>query len=311
MQSIWWIKKLVLLCASSVIFLCFQVIALELNQWYITDEADILLPQTEATLTQQLTLLEEETGAQVIVVTIVSLDWRDPFDVAFNLAQYETDTPDPDRFYEDWDTGVWDSTRDNGLLLLVAPNDRKRYSVAWRWLEWALPDVYLKRLWEWVLVPAFRAEDYNGWVIRFVEIVDGIIRGEYVDKPFDQSINPSNSREGAWINVFFLGMFLTFMFWWLLKKSRTTDKQKYQWSLVASWLYSWLAAVAWLWLAGLLMAIPLYLIWMLVLFGKLTSGSWWSSGYWGWGFSWGWSFGWGFGWFGWGSFSGWWAWWSR
>lgn len=274
---------------------------LDLEPWYVTDQAGILSAETEQLLSQKLSELRKENGAEFVVVTIDDLAWRDPFEVAYNLAQFETDSPDPNKHYKDWATWVWDKERDNGLLLLVAPNDRKRYAVTGRWLEGPLPDVYVKRLWEWVLVPAFREWDYDWGVSRFFDIAAWVIRGEYENKPFD-----SNTQQWNWVDLLILWIFLSFFFGWALKPSLKTDEQKYWWSGIASSLYAWLAAFG-IWWSALFMIVPLFLIWLLVLFGENKG---WVS-YWGWWFSGWWSFGGWFGGFGWWSFGGGWAWWWR
>lgn len=289
-----------------VILFLSSVFWLDLQQGYFTDQAQILSAETEDELTQQLRALEKETGAQVVVVTIDDLEGRDPFEVAFNLAQYETDRPDPEKYYKDGKTGVWDKDRDNGLLLLIAPNDRKWYAVTGRWLEWPLPDVYVKRLWEGVLVPAFRVQDYDGWVNRFVEIVDDVVRGEYewMEKPYDWT---SMSPSGSVLDLLITGIFLAVFFGGMIKPAFKTKEQKYRWSGVMSCVYAALSTfavgnIAWV------MILPLFVVWLFILLSETVSSpystrSWWFSGWW--------SFGWGFGWFGWWSFGGWWAWWSR
>ena len=76
----------------------------------VVDEADILTPTAEAKLDQRLTKFWNDTGNAVVVVSVTSLKGETIEKYAFDL-------------FNQWGIG---SSKDNrGLLVLVAPNDRK------------------------------------------------------------------------------------------------------------------------------------------------------------------------------------------
>ncbi len=76
----------------------------------VVDQAGILSPGFEDELGRKLVQLEEETLVQLVVVTAKDLQGRE-------IAEYTADLAN------DW--GIGDADRDDGLVLLVAPNERQ------------------------------------------------------------------------------------------------------------------------------------------------------------------------------------------
>jgi uncharacterized protein len=115
---------------------------------YVTDLAGILQPQTRTQLEALCTELEQKTGAQMAVVTVNSLDGNDIETYAVDLYKQ---------------LGVGGKKNNEGVLLLVAPNDRKyRVEVGYG----AEPDVTDARAGDAgrLMVPYFRRGDYSGGV---------------------------------------------------------------------------------------------------------------------------------------------------
>jgi uncharacterized protein len=80
---------------------------------YVTDLAGILDTQTKTQLEALGTELEQRTGAQLAVVTVKSLDGQDVETYANDLFKH---------------LGVGQKKNDNGVMLLIAPNDRKYWT---------------------------------------------------------------------------------------------------------------------------------------------------------------------------------------
>ena len=76
----------------------------------VVDEANLLSPEAERSLTARLQALEESTGRQMVVATIPDLQGYPIEDYGYQLGR-------------SW--GIGDAKRDDGVLLIVAPNDRK------------------------------------------------------------------------------------------------------------------------------------------------------------------------------------------
>ena len=76
----------------------------------VVDQADLLTPVQEMQLARKLEALEKEVGPQYVVVTVASLGGRPIEDYSLDLARR-------------W--GIGHKDRDDGLMLLVAPSERK------------------------------------------------------------------------------------------------------------------------------------------------------------------------------------------
>ena len=126
---------------------------------FVNDFAHILKPETIAGLNQQLTQFSQQTGNEISVVTVQSL----------NGEPIETYT---EKLFQEW--GIGKAREDNGLLLLVAAAEREvRIEVGYG-LEPVITDIESGRIIREILVPAFQAGDYDGGIQQAVSrmIVD-------------------------------------------------------------------------------------------------------------------------------------------
>jgi uncharacterized protein len=138
----------------------------------VNDYANLISPAAEARIDLTLATLEQDEGAQVVVLTIDSLDGE-------QLEEYSL------RVAETWKLGR--AEQDDGALLLIAKNDRKMRIEVGYGLEPVLTDVMSRRVLDQVLRPRFRAGDFDGGVERAVDAVDGLIRGTSTLPPPRQS----------------------------------------------------------------------------------------------------------------------------
>jgi uncharacterized protein len=130
----------------------------------VNDFAGILSAQEREALEQRCRQLRATTGSQLTVVTLRSLQGGQIDDFTVKL-------------FERWKVGQ--AEKDNGVMLLVAIDDRKvRIEVGYG-LEPVLPDVLAGRIIQQQIVPAFRQKQYaaglSAAVNRIAEIVE---RGE-------------------------------------------------------------------------------------------------------------------------------------
>ncbi len=131
---------------------------------WVVDQAALLSAASSAQLTEQLRAHEQKTGNQVAVLTVASLEDESIED----LAQ---------RVFVTW--GLGKKGTDNGVLLLIAPKERKvRIHVGYG-LEGALTDVAASRIIRFEIVPRFRTGDFGGGVTAGVEAILKTIAGEY------------------------------------------------------------------------------------------------------------------------------------
>ena len=115
---------------------------------YVTDLADIIQPQTKSQLEALCTELEQKTGAQMAIVTVKSLDGND-------IQTYAND------LYKQ--LGIGQKKQDNGVMLLVAPNERKYWIEVGYGLEPVINDARAGDAGR-LLVPYFRQGDYNSGI---------------------------------------------------------------------------------------------------------------------------------------------------
>ena len=115
----------------------------------ILDQANILPPAEEGALDAKLRAYTARTGRALMVVTVSSLDGQDINTYGVQLGQT-------------W--GVGGKTTDQGLILLIAPSERKlRFEVGYG-LEQYLPDVLAGRIIRDTITPRFKANDYVGGI---------------------------------------------------------------------------------------------------------------------------------------------------
>ncbi len=159
----------------------------------VVDEAGLLPPDRAAALEEELRRLEEETGAQVVVLTVESLEGEVLEDYALRVA-------------ETWEIGRGDGI-DDGVVLLVSRDDRKLRIEVGYGLEGVLPDLAAKRIIDGAIVPRFKAGDFAGGVEAGVDSIAGAIREEPGAVPEEASrvgSAPDLAGRGLMGLVFFL-----------------------------------------------------------------------------------------------------------
>lgn len=122
----------------------------------VVDQAGILPPETEAELDGKLAALEQATTDQMVVVTVPSLQDYEIEEYGYQLGRH-------------WRIGQ--KGEDNGVLLLVAPNERKvRLEVGYG-LEPILTDALSSVIIQQKILPRFRDGDYPGGVVAGTDAV--------------------------------------------------------------------------------------------------------------------------------------------
>lgn len=134
----------------------------------VNDQAMILGDAFEEQLEEQLRVLEEETGAQVAVLTITSLE-GDP------IEDYSI------RVVQTWKLGR--EGVDDGVLLLIAREDRRMRIEVGYGLEGALTDAQAGRIIDRLMAPRFREGDFEGGVGAAVHAISAAVRGEALEMP--------------------------------------------------------------------------------------------------------------------------------
>ena len=120
----------------------------------IVDEANLLDPAQEAALTAKLEGLETRTKRQFVVATLNSLQGYDIADYGYQLGRHWAIGQD----------GVGEAEKDNGAILIVAPNERKLRIEVGYGLEPVLTDGFSSSVIRNDITPSFKAGDFAGGI---------------------------------------------------------------------------------------------------------------------------------------------------
>ena len=120
----------------------------------VVDQANIIKPEARIAIEAKLADLETKSGIQLVVATVTS------------LAGEEIE-PYANELFRNWKLG--EKTKNNGVLLLVAPNERRvRIEVGYG-LEGTLTDALSKVIIANAITPRFKAGDFSDGISRGVD----------------------------------------------------------------------------------------------------------------------------------------------
>jgi len=156
----------------------------------VVDTAELIDPGREAALVERLAAHERASSDQIVVATVVSLGGRDIAAYAIELAR-------------EWQIGT--AQNDNGVLLLVAPNEREVRIETGRGLEGALTDARSGLIIRSEILPAFRDGDFAGGIEAGVRAIIDSIAGEYTPPPGAGADTPASALD-AYVPLLFIGM---------------------------------------------------------------------------------------------------------
>ncbi len=161
----------------------------------INDFATVLDEAAEATLLQLVRDTEAKTSAEIAVATVPSLEGLTVEDYA-------------ERLFRAW--GVGQEKVDNGVLVLVAPNEREMRIEVGYGLEGVLPDGLAGEIVRTAFIPRFREDDYQGGILAGVGRIAKIVQRNHVLTPEERRAidEAAEGRPPMWITVPFFGLFL-------------------------------------------------------------------------------------------------------
>lgn len=165
----------------------------------ITDQAGLLSPQDKADLESTLAELEQTSTDQIAVVTVKSLDGYAIEDYGIGLARK-------------W--GIGQKGKDNGILLIVAPNDRKVRIEVGRRLEPFMTDTMSALIIQNAILPKFRRGDYAGGIKDGVRDIRAVVLGDAEEvKRRAQGGQPHQDDSAEMFQLLVFLMFVAFILW--------------------------------------------------------------------------------------------------
>lgn len=169
---------------------------------FVNDRAGLLNPERRATLEGLLQELKRKTGAEIVVVTLPSLQGGEINDFA-------------NRLFERW--GIGQKGKNNGILFLVAVQDRKMRVEVGYGLEPTIPDAAAGRILDRYVAPEFRAGRMaegisrgTAELARVVAAAHGVQLGQ-----IGQLVPPGRGRNGgpgSWGFVLFVIVWILIAF---------------------------------------------------------------------------------------------------
>ena len=157
----------------------------------VTDLTGTLTTEQRATLEARLQSLETQKGSQIAVLMV-------PTTKPEEIEQYSI------RVVEQWKLGR--KSIDDGVLLLIAKDDRKLRIEVGYGLEGALPDAIAKRIIAEDITPHFKQGDFYGGIVAGITRIDAVIKGEQLPPPAQRS-SKTNDTSGIEGYLFFLIIF--------------------------------------------------------------------------------------------------------
>lgn len=148
----------------------------------IMDQTGALDAASLAAIERKLEAFERTRGAQVVVLMVESTAPEDIVDYTQRLG-------------DAWKIGRTDMG--DGVLFVIAKNDRRLRIATAKSLEGAIPDLMASRIIEQVVTPAFRKGDFAGGIDAGVDHILARIAGE--DLPLPQAADPRVRAE--WMDL--------------------------------------------------------------------------------------------------------------
>jgi uncharacterized protein len=156
----------------------------------VVDNAGLLSEAEEKQLRVLLEQHENETTDQVVVVTLTSLQGYEIADYGYQLGRH-------------WRIGQ--AGRDNGVLLIVAPNEHKvRIEVGYG-LEGTLTDKLSHDIIQETILPRFRQGDFPAGIAQGTQAILSVLEGSYTaPEPVHREDSSSSDFSGLFIFAVFI-----------------------------------------------------------------------------------------------------------
>lgn len=160
----------------------------------VVDEANIIPAEVEAQLEQKLAALEEQSQRQLVVATIADLEGYDIADYGYRLGRA-------------WELG--DAERDDGAILLVAPNQRQTRIEVGYGLEGILTDALSSIIIQNEILPRFRDGDLAAGIVAGT---DALVRQLQLPEEEARAVAEAATQERASEGGFPIGTIIWIVF---------------------------------------------------------------------------------------------------
>ena len=192
------ILLVLLICAGSVRANQDALLARLQPQGYVSDFAGVLPADQRAALETFLADFERQTGVEIAVVAVASLDGGEVDDFT-------------NRLFQKWHIGK--KGKDNGAMILAAIQDRKARIEVGYGLESILTDAMAGRILREEMFPLFKQGRYADGLTQAAQEVARIVSGEANTPVATKSAGLAERFSSTLSWVFFVGWFVWFLGW--------------------------------------------------------------------------------------------------
>jgi uncharacterized protein len=154
---------------------------------HVNDYANVLSNSEQQRLETKLRNYRDTTTTVIAIATVNTLDGR-------NIQEVGTE------LFNRWN--IWQGDKNNGVLILIAKQERRMRIDVGYGLEGAIPDVMAGRIIRNVLNPAFKKGDFYSGLDRATTILIDLARGEFTGN-LEQE-NTGGGGDDTWSGIIFL-----------------------------------------------------------------------------------------------------------
>ena len=168
----------------------------------VVDQAGVMSAESKSDIEAKSKTLEDKSGIQLVVATVKSLQGGD-------IETYAN------QLFRVWKLG--EAKKNNGVLLLVAPNERKvRIEVGYG-LEGTLTDALSSVIISSAIIPRFKTKDFSGGIERGVDGIISVLSGDSAE--WQPKVNVRTESKAEDFDKLFPIVFtilLIFFVWYLI-----------------------------------------------------------------------------------------------
>ncbi len=172
----------------------------------VNDLYNLLSSNEVYQLESKLRTFMDSTSNQIVVVTLQTTGGYPIDDIALKILR-------------EW--GVGQKDKDNGVVVLVAVEDRKIWIATGYGMEGALPDARCKQIIDQNIRPAFKAKQYYQGIDEATDRMIQLSKGEYTN---DSTSSQGDPRVAIFIALFILLMFIFFIYIFVKAAKRAKER---------------------------------------------------------------------------------------
>ena len=176
------------------------------SNFYVNDGANVISDATEQLIVKDSAVLAEKTGAQIVVLTVPSLNGQVLETFTLNVLRT-------------W--GIGDRTKNNGVLIFLSTGDRKSRIEVGYGLEGRLPDGKTGRIQDTYMLPYYSSDNYDEGIRNGYLAVLNEVAAEYgIDVATIEQAKPTAASTNSFDPIMILLPFgiIVYLIWIIFRR---------------------------------------------------------------------------------------------